>query len=349
MNQEKIGKFIAERRKKKGLTQVELAERLGVSNRSVSKWETGRCLPDYSLFQDLCELLDITINELMSGEVITKDEYQKRLEDNIVKTIDYNNKSRNKKMRRLLTWIGVFVFLFVLYKIFIVYFYFSDYEETDFKTYPYNQEISTISIQSNAFSNQVFQEIEIYIPDEFSLVTDKAKSSLVMDRCAFYAKDLSGYNEWDAAILICEGEEGVPYNLDRYGLSNKLFPYLNVYRLLEKYGIEDDIDLIQYYGKNYQNKGNFFSRSDDVKMNYIARNYVRFSLPSYQHFYFLESDLRGYMIENQGVGGLHQQARVYFKQNAYLSSSYDISFWNQNEEYFYHDNAIEIVSSITRR
>ena len=80
MNQQKVGKFIQERRKEKGLTQLELAEKLGVSNRTISKWETGRSLPDYSMFNDLCSELDISINELLSGEKLTKENYQKKLE-----------------------------------------------------------------------------------------------------------------------------------------------------------------------------------------------------------------------------------------------------------------------------
>lgn len=68
MNQEKIGRFIAENRKAKKLTQEGLAEKLGISNKSISKWENGNCLPDSSLYQPLCKILDISINELFAGE-----------------------------------------------------------------------------------------------------------------------------------------------------------------------------------------------------------------------------------------------------------------------------------------
>ena len=76
MNQDRIGKFIAECRKKKNMTQRELAERLGVTDKSVGNWENGRNMPDLSLFKPLCDELNITINDLMSGEVIEKDKYQ---------------------------------------------------------------------------------------------------------------------------------------------------------------------------------------------------------------------------------------------------------------------------------
>ena len=68
MNQEKIGKFISECRREKQMTQEQLAVHLGVTSKSVSKWETGNCLPDASKYKLLCEILDITVNELFSGE-----------------------------------------------------------------------------------------------------------------------------------------------------------------------------------------------------------------------------------------------------------------------------------------
>ena len=87
MDQEKIGKFIKEERKNKKLSQEELGELLGVSNRSISKWETGVSLPDISLFKPLCEVLDISYNELLSGERLNKTNYQERLEDNLSNVI----------------------------------------------------------------------------------------------------------------------------------------------------------------------------------------------------------------------------------------------------------------------
>lgn len=92
MNQIKIGKFIAQKRKEKNLTQSELAEKLNVTDRSVSNWENGKCMPDISLFNPLCSVLDITINEFLSGEEIENKDYQKKLEENIINTINYNNK-----------------------------------------------------------------------------------------------------------------------------------------------------------------------------------------------------------------------------------------------------------------
>ena len=99
MNQEKIGKFILELRKEKNMTQQQLAFKIGVTDRAISKWENGRGLPDLSLMKPLCEELGITINELISGEKINKKEYQEKLEENILNTIEYSNKKINKTKR----------------------------------------------------------------------------------------------------------------------------------------------------------------------------------------------------------------------------------------------------------
>ncbi len=97
MNQEKIGKFIAKLRKEKHLTQEQLAEELGTTSKSISRWENGKTMPDLSLLQPLCNKLDITINDLLNGEKVSKDKYQETLEENIISTINYTNKKMLEK------------------------------------------------------------------------------------------------------------------------------------------------------------------------------------------------------------------------------------------------------------
>lgn len=97
MDQEKIGRFIASIRKQKNITQNELAEKLGVSDRTIGNWENGRNMPDVSLFKPLCEELGVTLNDLLSGEKVSEKCYQERLEENIISAIDYIN----KKLKRI--------------------------------------------------------------------------------------------------------------------------------------------------------------------------------------------------------------------------------------------------------
>lgn len=115
MDQVKIGKFIATLRKEQNMTQVELASKLGVTDRAVSKWENGRGLPDLSLVVSLAEVLGVTINELLSGERIEEEQYQEKLEENIVQTIEYSkNKIRSTKKNFATISIIAFIVIFLL-------------------------------------------------------------------------------------------------------------------------------------------------------------------------------------------------------------------------------------------
>lgn len=93
----KIGKFIAENRKKKNMTQAQLAEKLGVTAKTISRWENGNYMPDISLLKPISEELGITLNDLLSGEKVEKEQYQEKLEENILNTIDYSHKKVNEK------------------------------------------------------------------------------------------------------------------------------------------------------------------------------------------------------------------------------------------------------------
>ena len=106
MDQIKIGKFIAERRKRVNLTQMQLAEKLNITDRAVSKWECGRALPDSSIMLELCGILDINVNELLCGEEITVDNYNKELEKNLIDMVKQKEKA-DKRLLSLEIFIGV--------------------------------------------------------------------------------------------------------------------------------------------------------------------------------------------------------------------------------------------------
>ncbi len=99
MNQIKIGKFIAECRKKNNLTQMQLAEKLGITDRAVSKWENGKAMPDSSIMLELCSVLKISVTDLLSGEVVTMSNYNENLEKNLLEMV----KEKEKADKRLLS------------------------------------------------------------------------------------------------------------------------------------------------------------------------------------------------------------------------------------------------------
>ena len=98
MDQIKIGKFIAECRRSVSLTQMQLAEKLSVTDRAVSKWETGKSLPDSSIMLELCDILKITVNDLLCGEVVTMENYNREMENKLVEMV----KEKEESDRRLL-------------------------------------------------------------------------------------------------------------------------------------------------------------------------------------------------------------------------------------------------------
>ena len=100
MDQIKIGQFIASCRKEQGMTQANLAERLGITDRAVSKWETGRSLPDSGIMLELCELLHISVNELLSGEKIMTESYDRMAEKNLL-AMKRDMEEQNRRMLKM--------------------------------------------------------------------------------------------------------------------------------------------------------------------------------------------------------------------------------------------------------
>ena len=99
MNQEKIGKLIAECRKEKKMTQVELADKLSVTDKSVSKWENGKCLPDVSLYKDLCNILGITLNEFFAGEKIKEEKFKEQADINLFNALENSSFTLKEKIK----------------------------------------------------------------------------------------------------------------------------------------------------------------------------------------------------------------------------------------------------------
>ena len=96
MDQIKIGNFIKQKRKEKNITQNELSEKLNITNRAISKWENGICMPDSGIIPELCEILNITINDLFSGEIVDTKDNKKQLEKNLLEMIKLKQENDRK-------------------------------------------------------------------------------------------------------------------------------------------------------------------------------------------------------------------------------------------------------------
>ena len=118
MDQVKIGRFIADRRKKASLTQMQLAEKLNITDRAISKWENGKSLPDSSIMLELCDVLGISVNDLLSGEVVTMENYNKEIEKNLLDMIKQKEQA-DKRLAAAEVFIGITATIVLLALVFV--------------------------------------------------------------------------------------------------------------------------------------------------------------------------------------------------------------------------------------
>lgn len=118
MNQIKIGKFIASCRKEQGMTQANLAEKLGITDRAVSKWENGKSMPDSGIMLELCELLEINVNELLSGEKIDMNNYEEKTEENLRQVLNRVEKilNENRVLKLAIAILLIIIAMFVAFE-----------------------------------------------------------------------------------------------------------------------------------------------------------------------------------------------------------------------------------------
>lgn len=115
MDQLKIGKFIAQRRKDQGLTQMQLAEKLNITDRAVSKWETGKAMPDSAIILKLCDVLQITVNDLLNGEKISMENYNKKMEQQLLEVIAQKEASDKQAWRVGMVMLTLSVILYCVF------------------------------------------------------------------------------------------------------------------------------------------------------------------------------------------------------------------------------------------
>ena len=113
MDLEKIGRFIADCRKKKNLTQMQLAEKLNITDRAISKWECGKSLPDSSIMLELCDVLGISVNELLTGEELDMKDYNKQIELNLVEIVKQKEESDKRLLNIEIVLMAISITFFI--------------------------------------------------------------------------------------------------------------------------------------------------------------------------------------------------------------------------------------------
>ncbi len=205
----KIGEFIKQKRKEKELTQAALATKLHITNKSVSKWENGRCMPDVSLIEPLCKELGITINDLLNGEIVDKKEYEQKLELNLIESLK-NNKELLEKKNKI---IGGLLFSIIFSLIIIVF----------------------------LFLNQIKNEIQNYTKDNdglYPVIINCYTNSARIDNISKIIEKYYKMVSFDKNVFIDELFNS--YSLDNLLISNNYQDVNNV-----KYDIEKFVQMLE--------------------------------------------------------------------------------------------------------
>lgn len=298
MDQQRIGQFIKFLRKENELTQQDLADKLGVTNRAVSKWENGLSLPDYSIIGELSKILKVSINEILSGEKIKEEERNKKFEENVMKTIKKNNKLKKFNFKFTLVIILLLaIFSYFGYKMYL----FKSLDLDEMNTTLSKTKVNYIheNIENTVKGNTVFYDkdhnepykqknISYYIPEDYKL-TKNIDDGADIDFDTYVKKDSKG--EIEGSIQI-KGQYGAHINID---LDSETLDYLEIDRLLKKYKINNIVDAIKYYQKN--NKVNIFTSSDKLKMiGLIYENTLKYYGADILTVHTFSGGLYGYYI-----------------------------------------------------
>ena len=292
MNQEKIGKFIAECRKEKKLTQEKLAEILGVTEKSISNWENGRNMPDLTLFKPLCEALGITINELLSGEVIDNKDYQNKFEENIINTINYNN-NKNSKVKEIMG-----IILLILGILFVI---------CGFAIFKSESSFSTIFIVLSA----------IFIYAGLIQITNRLKylKRIIISSLGFITYLFVIFFVDYLAVLHSHVPPRLNYEKEYY--DNMIIyknPFYNVFRINKDTSMEYYlIDLKKEYDK------------DNVPISLFNRNKSGIdNIIKYKYKYFNNQNNTNSLIKDLPMGEYFKEAE-YDNENSRLTINYELT------------------------
>lgn len=201
----KIGKYIAAKRKALGLTQKQLAEKLNMSDKSVSKWETGICLPDVTVYLELCKILGISINEFLAGEDIIEENIEQKSEENILK-ITKDNKTKQKYLKKIIRLLIVMLVVFIFITSIFIY-----QKLTQPQNYiePYlekSTEMQTANMLSSHPGNiLLFHYNSKKNYDSLTMyLTQYQKGKKISDKeiCTFYNNPSKGTNTGNIALVV---------------------------------------------------------------------------------------------------------------------------------------------------
>jgi len=217
MDQIKIGKFIAKSRKDSKLTQSDLADKLGVTEKSISNWENGRNMPDLSLFNPICNILNITINELMSGEKLPQEDYQKKLEENIINVMVDEKRKSHKKRRILILLTSLILFMFLILTII--------YNIVELNV-NYDERLMTCTFENNKLVYQI-KGVSVLNTDYIERVIDNNKYLIFHSTINLYNKRHSNW-EYRESLAYSVSNKNIPFGF-RWEFDEEEKSYNNIF------------------------------------------------------------------------------------------------------------------------
>ncbi len=245
MNQEKIGKFISKLRKDKKMTQQELADKIGVTDRAISNWENGRRLPEYSILKILCKELGVTINELLSGEKLKKEEYQEKLEENIINLTIDSKKGIGKKLK-IIYFLSCLFIIFVIIGNYIYNFY-----ELDVK---YEERTMKCSFKDNTLTYTIIGS-SVLNTDYIERTINNTKYMIFHSTINIYNKRHSNWEYGESIARVANNEEipfGFQWNIDIEKNSNQKIIIYYTNKSLKKLKKLNDKEFLKEIEKSFQ-------------------------------------------------------------------------------------------------
>lgn len=283
MNYDKIGKFIATSRKKKGLTQIELADKLNITDRAVSKWERGKGCPDISLLEDLSKILDVSIIELLKGEKMKKNKSLEKEE--LLYSMNYAKESTKTKMYKMIS--NVIVTLITVIILTIV---FNNLKISVFFNHRYYPNIMIVDVEGTKTGDKLFSNIEKqielikkgninYSKDELNYIITIIEKDLDED-IKLYNKDYYTFN--DIKKIVYRKSNGVNdimkitgYSMSykTIALNNDIWSYVNSF-----YSYEREL---QYFVNNCYKYNYYYDYNKDESIGNQTSQYLYYKYNIY--------------------------------------------------------------------
>lgn len=307
MNQEKVGKFVKELRIEKKMTQQELALKLGVSDKAISKWENGRCLMDISLLKPICEIFEVSIIELLNGEKISNDNLYVKSNEIMESTL----KQKEEEIKKSKTKIIIKMCLVFVLVIFCVYFGYKGFNLYRYSTSEYvGKEIK------NPYNfDKVYKVYKKTIPEEEYIIIKNIKLKNIVNGYEIdseYYRDVESNNLLNIRYLdsnknlvfaIEKNNEYINSILDIGGIDkfNNNF-YVDIKSFLLNKDINDDIDLFNYFYENGYKYNNLFTKIDNMKFNCVYNKiFLSFDNIKTDYRYLIKGDYKGFIYKHKDV------------------------------------------------